>query len=387
MKKFSLGDILNAQSQGSQGKPESDPFQIQQIPITQLKASEQNKYGIRDIDELAANIELLGLMHNLLVKEMDEDGMYEIISGHRRYHACKQLYEGGNEKFESLPCMIQPSDANAALTELRLISANSTARELTDWEKTWQAARIKELLTTLREKGYEFKGKTRKLVADILKVSPAQVGRMDKIARDLSSDFKREFKDEKINVTTAYDLSRKDKKAQEKAWGVYQEGGEKRLKEEMSHPAFDWSSVKQQQDNTPLPGQESLPDVVAPHYDLSTREDVIGALTDLANVAETCGMVPNDRIVSTCRAAATLIREIKVDITAGDNPEPPVNPYPLPEDHGAPISLESFALFCNNQGIKNPEKIYQEFEEKGWSETWAADLFDIKVKQEQDAKE
>ena len=42
----------------------------------------------------------------------------------------------------------------------------------------------------------------------MLKVSPAQMGRMESISKNLSSEFKEEFKAGNISVTAAYELSR-----------------------------------------------------------------------------------------------------------------------------------------------------------------------------------
>lgn len=151
-KGFSLSELMNAQS-----RPEkrSQRFEAKEIPIGLLKPSARYVYGIRDIAELAASIESMGLMHDLLVKPMDAEGRYEIISGERRYRACKLLHEADAAKFATIPCKVAEVESDT-LAELRLLYANATARELTDYEKTYQAGRIKELLRQLRAEGYPF---------------------------------------------------------------------------------------------------------------------------------------------------------------------------------------------------------------------------------------
>ena len=138
MAKFTMADLLNSQSKKMEERP---AFEIRHIPIDKLKPSKKNQYGIRGIEELAANIEMLGLLHNLDVKEADEAGYYEIISGERRYQACKLLYESGNQEFKTLPCKVEALTENKAISELKLLYANAAARELTDYEKTYQADR------------------------------------------------------------------------------------------------------------------------------------------------------------------------------------------------------------------------------------------------------
>ena len=224
MAKFNVTDILNQKSK-SEMTEETARFIIRDIPTAKIKPSADNKYGMRDIEELAANIEALGLLHNLVVKSEDSDGFYEIISGERRYRACNLLLENGNEKFRYLPCKVEKAEPNA-VSELKLIYANATARELTDWEKTTQATRIKELLYKLKESGYAFTGRMNEIAAVILSVSPAQVKRMEKINKDLSDAFKEEFKSGNVGITAAYEISTLNEEEQFNAFKELKEMGQ-----------------------------------------------------------------------------------------------------------------------------------------------------------------
>ena len=183
--KFNINDLLNNQSKGSKAEEakQAEAFRIVNIPLDKLVPSSANLYGIREVEELAASIESMGLLHNLVVRELD-GGRYEIISGERRYHACKLLYEGGNADYVALPCKVE-GESSEAIAELKLIFANATARELTDYEKVEQAARMKELFKQLKAEGYEVKGRLREVVAGVLDVSPAQVGRLESVAEKL----------------------------------------------------------------------------------------------------------------------------------------------------------------------------------------------------------
>lgn len=203
MGKFSVIDILNAQSKE---EAQHQDFNIRFAPIEKIRPSEMNKYGIRDIEELAANIELFGLEQSLTLRPIPNTDEFEIIGGERRYRACKLLYDGGNEKFAALPYTLSEQNDDV-MAELELHFINS-ARNLTDYEKTWRAGRIKELLSELKKRGYKFKGRMREIVADILNVSPAQMGIMEKIDKDLSEDFKEEFRNQNIGITEAYELAR-----------------------------------------------------------------------------------------------------------------------------------------------------------------------------------
>lgn len=218
---FNMMDLLNNNSKPTQDKEESKArFKLTQININKLVPSENNFYSIDKIEELKNTIELLGLQQNLVVKKI-EDGMYKIISGHRRYYSMLRLYQEGNKNFEYVPCKVEEEDK--LKNELRLIITNSTARELTDWEKIHQAKRLKELLTEYKERE-KIPGRVRNIVADILNVSATQVARMESVSNNLIDDFKEEMKEDNVKISVAYELS---KLPEEKQKEVYKEHEDK----------------------------------------------------------------------------------------------------------------------------------------------------------------
>jgi ParB family chromosome partitioning protein len=224
-KRFNMSDILRGESVTSDKATESaQSFVIKQIPLAHIRRSENNKYGIRDIEELAATIEAVGLMHNILVRETADPEVYELISGERRYMAFKFLWEAGDEKYATIPCKVEPQ-INDDLSELRLLLANSTARELNDFEKTHQAIRIREILKNLKEKGYKIKGRINEIIADVMDVSAAQVGRMTKIHANLTPGFMAEFEKGEIGITAAYDIAILPQEEQAKVLEEYKEVG------------------------------------------------------------------------------------------------------------------------------------------------------------------
>lgn len=294
MGKFTLNDILNSQSLAKK-KP---IFEIKLIHISKIKPSEANIYGMRGIEELADNIEMLGLLHNLDVKDADKDGMYEIISGERRYQACKLLYEAGNKDFEMIPCKVESAGDSDAISELKLLYANAATRELTDYEKTYQAGRIKELLVQMKKDGYEFKGRMRELVADMLNVSPAQVGRMEKINKNLSQEFKQEFEQGNIGITAAYELSGQSQKEQADTLDKYRKEGPQAIKQKPK-PIENKTTV----------AAESQPANDCSSLEIKSREDAINALESLANRIERQSAVGRGEMVRTIRKAMEALNE------------------------------------------------------------------------------
>ena len=87
---YSLGDVLKEQLKGtgadvSKLDTSGGPEQIEYIDIGLLDSDPRNRRDLRGLEELAANIELLGLRQPLRVREdPDTPGRFVIVSGHRR---------------------------------------------------------------------------------------------------------------------------------------------------------------------------------------------------------------------------------------------------------------------------------------------------------------
>lgn len=214
---FNMMDLLNNNSRATQDKVENiSKFKTIQINIDDLIPSRNNFYSIEEggIKELKDSIELLGLQQNLVVNKL-ENGKYEIIAGHRRYMAMKMLYEEGNQNFKSIPCKIEEDDN--IKNELRLIITNSTIRELSDWEKIHQASKLKELLIEYKKRE-KIPGRVRDIVANILNVSATQIARMESISKNLIEEFKEELKEDKVNFSSAYEISKLDEEKQKEIY-------------------------------------------------------------------------------------------------------------------------------------------------------------------------
>lgn len=313
MAKFTMADLLNSQSKKMEERP---AFEIRHIPIDKLKPSKKNQYGIRGIEELAANIEMLGLLHNLDVKEADEAGYYEIISGERRYQACKLLYESGNQEFKTLPCKVEALTENKAISELKLLYANAAARELTDYEKTYQAGRIKEILQALKKDGYKFQGRMREIVADMLDVSPAQMGRMESINKNLSPEFKEEFKAGNIGITTAYELSGQSEAEQAATLEAYKAEGAEAIKKPKPPKVTPPAAAKPPKvtPTAPQPQPSGKPE----QLEYKSHADALQALYSLADRLERQAPIGRGEMVRTIRAAARMLEKDENQVEWGE---------------------------------------------------------------------
>lgn len=210
-----MNQILNDASKraapggGGQTAPASRPAEIERLSVFDLVPSEDNFYSMNDIEELKSKIELAGkVLQNFIVVPMG-GGKYKVISGHRRRAACIALVEEGKPEFEFVPCTIeadeQDAEVQAIREEIMLIAANSQ-REKTAWDKIEEARRTRALLERIKQEE-KLPGDMRKLVAQTLNTSPAQIGRFDAITRNLCPAFMEELKADRINISTAYELS------------------------------------------------------------------------------------------------------------------------------------------------------------------------------------
>ncbi|MEG1870207.1 MAG: ParB N-terminal domain-containing protein, partial [Oscillospiraceae bacterium] len=82
-----------------------DNYRFDYISILKIQPSDKNFYRIDDIDELARDIEISGLQHNIVVRKADNDS-YELISGERRLTAYQLLYEKHGDKYKLIPAKI-----------------------------------------------------------------------------------------------------------------------------------------------------------------------------------------------------------------------------------------------------------------------------------------
>ena len=187
---------------------------LRSISLDLIDEDERNFYSMdtQGIEALAENIELCGLMDPIRVRE--NGGRYTVVSGHRRRAACMKLRDEGNEKFKSVPCIVEAAGSEA-MQELRLIYANRNTRTLTSADIARQAERVTELLYKLKEEGMEFPGRMVEHVAQACNVSTSKLKRLNAIKNNLSAEFYSCFQGGTLNETAAYAISRLPREIQE----------------------------------------------------------------------------------------------------------------------------------------------------------------------------
>lgn len=183
---------------------------LREVDVDDLIGNEGNFYSVDEaaLEELKNSIALSGIMDPPTVTET-RDGKYRLISGHRRTAAVRALVAEGREDLRRVLVLVR-SPSSAAMEELELIMANSTARRLSSAEISEAAQRVERLLYELKEQGVEFPGRMRDHVAEACNVSRTKLANLKLIEERLIADFKVMWKSGKLPDATALELARCD---------------------------------------------------------------------------------------------------------------------------------------------------------------------------------
>lgn len=211
-KSFRLGDYIKPDEVSK-----SNTERIQYIDLDLIDPDPDNFYLLTDLDDLAENIYMVGLLDPLRVRPAG--GRYIVESGHRRRAACLLLRDGNAHMFEDgVPCIVNYGEATDTMRRLRLIFANSHTRVLTPPELAQQAEQVKKLLIELKEQGVELPGRMREHVAEALNVSASKLARVQAIRNNLIRELLAEYDAGRINESVAYRCSQESGDMQRRIW-------------------------------------------------------------------------------------------------------------------------------------------------------------------------
>ena len=163
----------------------SGPDRIEYIDLDLIDGDPGNGYSLADIEQLADNIQTVGLLQPLRLRPGTQ-GRYFVSSGHRRRLALRRLVQDGDERFRRVPCIVDRDGASPALQELRLLYGNANNRAKTSADLAQEARRVESLLVRLKGEGFQFRGRTRTMVAQLLQVSETRVANAQAIERGLA---------------------------------------------------------------------------------------------------------------------------------------------------------------------------------------------------------
>ncbi|MDC7301471.1 ParB/RepB/Spo0J family partition protein [Agathobacter ruminis] len=101
------------------------------IPLDELHPFRNHPFKVRDdadMEKTVESIQEFGVLQPAIVRP-DRDGGYEILSGHRRHHACQIA------GIEALPCIVRDLDDDAAT--ILMVDSNLQREEILPSERAW----------------------------------------------------------------------------------------------------------------------------------------------------------------------------------------------------------------------------------------------------------
>ena len=212
-------------------------MEITYIPRDEIYKNPKNEYSISDIENLADLIYVMGLREPLGVKP--EGSGYKLIEGERRLTAIDKLIADG--KWEGdIPCIIREKELKVNLDILsdeekeilEIAGTNAGQRKYSEADYLFEVEKLEPIYKKLKSSGigeftYESDTgekitqsltgkKSRELLAERLNVSPAQVGKISKVANSGTEELKEAVKDGTANIAVAAEIAAMEKEDQKR---------------------------------------------------------------------------------------------------------------------------------------------------------------------------
>ena len=197
---FNIMDILNNKTAAA---AEAEDFAPIRLNYKEIIVTKHNKYSMDEIEDLATGIHMAGgLQQPLVVGRID--GEYRLVSGHRRLAAIGILVDEGEEEFAEVDCRFK--DMTEIEFRMQLLIGNTFNRKMTDYDRMVQASEWKEVLQQAKKEGAfkpEKGTRTRDYIAQIMGVSPATIGELNRIENNATDEVKEQLKEGNITMTAA----------------------------------------------------------------------------------------------------------------------------------------------------------------------------------------
>ena len=183
--------------------------QAEYLPIDKLKPFEGHPFYVKDDDDmeqLTESIRQQGVLNPIMVRPLDT-GEYEVISGHRRLHACKKA------GIEMIPAFIYSMDRSEAV--VAMVDSNLHREKLLPSEKAFAYKMKMDAMKhqgTSRQLGTKLRSDEE--IAETAGESARQIQRYIRLT-NLIPEILQMVDEGKIALTPAVELSYLDKDTQE----------------------------------------------------------------------------------------------------------------------------------------------------------------------------
>ena len=182
---------------------------VTNIPVEKLKPFPDHPFQVRDDDSMRETVESIktyGVLQPAIVRP-SEDGNYEILSGHRRKHACELAGR------KTIPAIVRELDDDAAI--IFMVDSNLQRENILPSER---AAAYKMKMEALKRQGLRTdltsgqvvpklnESRTRDIIAESSEESGRQIQRYIRLT-ELQPELQQMVDDKKIAFTPAVEIS------------------------------------------------------------------------------------------------------------------------------------------------------------------------------------
>lgn len=186
------------------------------IPLEKLHPFRNHPFKVRDdadMNNVMRSIQEVGVLQPAIVRP-DNNGEFEILSGHRRHYACKKL------GFESLSCIIRDMDDDSAT--ILMVDSNLQREEILPSERAFAFKMKMEAMKRHAGRcsknggqiGHHFNGKkSRELIAEEVGENARNIQRYIRLTF-LNPELLQLVDDKLMGFNPAYELSFLDDKQQ-----------------------------------------------------------------------------------------------------------------------------------------------------------------------------
>lgn len=127
----SYDDIFSTEESRSADKADSSVEKVQEIALSELFLFKDHPFKVLDNEDMQKTVESIqqfGVMTPAIARPR-EDGGYELISGHRRHHACELA------GLETMPVIVRDMDDDAAV--ILMVDSNLSREEILPSERAF----------------------------------------------------------------------------------------------------------------------------------------------------------------------------------------------------------------------------------------------------------
>ena len=185
----------------------------------EVYGSEDDELSLQKLDELKASIKAVGVMQNIVVKE-NHAGGYTMLSGHRRWLACKSLVGEGYTDKQFIPATVLRNSKDIE-DRFKFLTMNSTIRNKNNYQVMQEMLELEDVLDKFQQINGKLDITKRKALAEITSLSEATIAKMKAIKNNLIDILMDLFKENKISFIAAYEASSLSEAGQKALMSIY----------------------------------------------------------------------------------------------------------------------------------------------------------------------